>query len=307
MTFYVFHIPSRTYPKEFTKIQDNFFCFPSKIVNPELGSYCGCLCSLIVSETEEEVKKKLKDFLITLNVFHYEYQSIRWFSAINLKSCITKCESIEEIYCEFKSQNVISGLIFDFNKMPVHTPTMINYSLSFIDVYRKLSALEERSYLYLAFSFLSIIHPTIMNTNRIFENALFENSLQFQLFESIMKQYDTTPEAKEICSECKKVKQRGISRRILDFFELENYRNIGDKQDVIKAVKKIAETRHKFLHALAGKSLMEYYYEDIEPNVGAGATTYLKEDIKYGEGTNQAVWIVKTLNTLILLDKLMEE
>ncbi len=306
MSFYLFHIPSRTNTKEITKIQDNFFCFPSKVVNPELGSYCSCLCALILAGDNSDVKKKLKNLIITLNVFHYEFQSVRWFSNIHIESCIINYNSIEEIYSEFKSEKMPSGGYFNFYNMPIHTPTMINYSLSFIDVYQKLSALEEKSYLYQAFSFLSIINPIIMHTNRIFNNALFENSLQFQLFESIMKQYDTTPEAKEICTECKKVKQRGINRRILDFFELENYRNIGDKEDVIKAVKKVAETRHKFLHALEGKSLMEYYYEDIEPNVGAGATTYLKEDIKYGDGTSQAVWIMKTLNTLILLDKLME-
>lgn len=311
MAYYIFHIPSKTHPKELTKINESVYCFSSKEINIfsdfEVHQYCICL--VVNAESDTKVKKAIKDFIITLNIFHQNQGAIRWFSEMFLPKHLTIDDSIENIYFQYRNPIELPIFFsFDFNEMEIHFFSLYRPKFSFIELYNKLTELPESDFIYKSLSFLAIINPITMFTHNIFDNALLENTLQFQLFETIMNEYN--PESKElqsICPKCKRKNGRGINKRIEDFLNMEKFKSPEDKIAFIKSAKKVAATRHKFSHRLEGKSHTAYHEENIIPNLGSGCTIYLKEDIEYCDGTIQAVNNVKILNTVILLDKLLQK
>jgi hypothetical protein len=307
MAYYVFHLPSRTIPNRLTEINKSVYCFPSKEKIPTLEHTItfSCLCLVINADDDKKVIKVLKDFTIVQNIFGQNHHLLTRFSVISLSEYEKVNDSIENIYSLYKSDIRYIMTHFDYNKLPLllwfNQP-----EYSFIEVFNKLHGLLESDFIYKSLSYLSIINPIIMITNRIYDNALLENALQFQLFESIMSKYDTAPTAKaSICPTCKHRKQKGTNKRIDDFFNLENHNSLKFKSEFVASVKAVAKSRHIFSHKLEGKSHNAYYEEDIEPNLGTDKTIYLKEDIKYAHGSSQAVQNVKALNVLFLIDKLL--
>jgi hypothetical protein len=179
---------------------------------------------------------------------------------------------------------------------------------SFIETFNRLHNITETDFLYKSLSYLAVVNPIMMITQKIFNNALFENTLQFQLFESIMKEYDTTPKVKtKPCLTCDYTKQKGLSQRIDDFFNLDEYKSLKSKTEIVASIKAIAKSRHIFSHKLEGKSHKAYYEEDLAPNLGSDSTFYLKDDIKYAHGTLTAIHTIKSVNTLILIGKLFDK
>jgi len=309
MAYYIFHIPSTTFPIGLTRIKDSIFCFPSKELNTfsDYELHHHCLCLAIDVESDSEAMKIIKDFIIVLNIFHQEDSAIKWFSGLSIKSHAAVNDSIDNIYSQYRTDEKFFGYFDDFNNMPLHLFIPTHPKFSFIEVFNKLSELSESDFVYKSLSFLAIINPVRMFTQRLFDNALLENSMHFQLFESIMNELDPNKnDLQIICPACNSVKQRGINKRIDDFFNLDEYKTIRDKQDFIASAKKIARTRHKFSHNLEGRSAIEYD-NDMIATLGYNTTFYLKEDIKYREGIFQAKGNMKTLNTIILIDKLLNK
>lgn len=307
MTFYIFQIPVRTRPKELTELMEKVYCFPSNYIDSSINTKRKprYICLVIDSEFGSNVTKILKDFIIALNLFAYEWHSIRWFSSFSIETQLTSNETIENIYKQYKVDIDIQVHNNDFNQMSLELIVVKSHKFSLIEVFTKLFNLPKSDFLYNSLSYLSITTAIINFTNKIYNNGLFEGALLFQLFESILNEYDRTPVIiKEKCLTCNHIKERGLNKKIEDFFVSDEFKNINSKKEIISVIKKVARNRHKFFHNLKGKSTIEYF-EVLMSNFHEGQTINIDDDIKYAEGAIQAVGVLKAVNTLILLNKLL--
>lgn len=104
--------------------------------------------------------------------------------------------SIENKYSLYNSDVRYLMSHFDYDKLPLILFMNPLTEFSFIEIFNELHGISESDYIYKSLSYFSIINPIAMITKRTFNNALHENALQFQLFESIMSKYKTIPTKK---------------------------------------------------------------------------------------------------------------
>lgn len=307
MAYFIFNVPSTSFPNEFTKISDTVFCFPSKHrnTNTDYDMHSYCICIVISFDSEISVLKKLKDFIIILNLFRQEHEAIRWFSGIDIKKQIFIKDSIENIYAENRAEEQIGFYHDDFEDMPIHIISYPHPRVSFIKAYNNLINIPESDFLYKSLCYLAIIHPIQMFINKVYNNALFQNAMLFQLFESIMKAYDSTPITEDKkCPTCRRAITKGTKQRIGNFLSQFEFKDDDTKAIFINSAKTLVKSRNAFFHSLEGKTISEYYIE-MESLIGLDKTIYLKEDMKHGYGVFNAVHNIKTINTMILLEKLL--
>lgn len=160
--------------------------------------------------------------------------------------------------------------------------------------------LEHNSFLYNSLKYLGINNCIVMTNMRVYNNALMENAMLFQLFESLILDHEKTYEkVNQKCETCNRDIQLGIKKRIQRFVL-----DIGINNDsILKSINKIADTRHSFFHSLNGLSKLEYS-ENIIYKTNKNEMN-LEDDLKHGQGVFMAQGLLKAIITIYLLNKLL--
>lgn len=295
------NIPSRTILKNTVKIQDGIYCFHSKIVNSSLGIHGQCIGLIIDIDIHSNYQRILSDFVTSLNIFRQEHIAIQWLSKLNYNEFIISSE--EEIYKyidSYKNNSERNIFMEDLSNLQVQIVGNNSLHYSFIDVFNNLVKLDNNEFIYNSLKYLAITNPIIMTSNRVYDNAFFENALLFQLFEAIMVNHEKNyREESKVCSECKKQIRIGLNSRIDRFL---NDMGITDS-NIIKAVKVIAQTRHKFFHSLAGLSQKDHS-DKVFANMTDNFLSF-EDEIKHADGTFLGKGVLKQIITIFLLEQLL--
>ncbi len=304
MKYTVYHIPSRTFPKNVTRLGDGIFCFRSNQTSVYSGLYINCVGLIIDIDKNINYFKVLTDFIVTLNVFRQEFTSIQWLSQLEYNKFIfnSDLEITEEIKLHLDETSDKIGYFEDFNDMQVHVIASIEVSFSFISVFNKLLPLQNDSFLYNSIGYLSINNSIAMTHSRIYENALLENAMLFQLFEALMTNHEKKykDESKK-CETCQRETKIGLTSRIDRFLT-----DIKLKNEILsKTIKTIANTRHKFFHSLGGRTRTEYINQTVK-KIGNNHIS-LDDELKHTEGILSAHGIFKAVITTYLLNELLDK
>jgi hypothetical protein len=295
------NIPSRTILKDSVIIQDGIYCFHSKIINESLGIHGQCIGLLIDLDLHNNYQRILSDFVTTLNIFRQEHVAIQWLSQLNYKDFfISSDQEISKYIDSHKNISERKMYLEDLNSLQVQIVGNNSIHYSFIDVFNKLVQLDKNEFIHNSLKYLAITNPIIMTSNRVYDNAFFENALLFQLFEAIMVNHEKkyTDETK-ICNECKKQTRIGLKSRIDRFLK---DMEITDA-NIIKAVKVIAETRHKFFHSLTGLSQKDH--SDAAFSKVADNYLSFEDELKHADGTFLGKGVLKQIVTIYLVERLL--
>lgn len=272
----------------------------------------------IENEDRMEREKILKEIIILINILDSNNRSVQWSSLNKMNSeIIIEHNSLVKYINQFSNVEDIHK--WDFNEYPFFN-MIYGSKFNFKNLLLNLHRHDSKNELYQKLSFLSVIGPIQNTVNRIYHNAKFEPSLIFLLFESIMNEEDPDDKSKkeEPCKCCGHQKNRGIGKRIGDFFDKVKlsetaealYRERGVKvEDFIKIAKEIANVRHSFFHTKDEKS-MEYYSIKImegKTQEDDHKSITLKEDLKHGDGTLIGQRNLRFFITHFLLNKLLTQ
>lgn len=284
-------------------LQSGICCFPAKTITESTDLY-NCYIGLVIDiELHKNYQRIVSDFITTLNIFRSEYIAIHWLSRLNYKDLVMSTDlSLSNYILPFQLDSDSKLHSEQLDKLQVHSVVSNSITFSFVEVFNAMIKLDKNDFVHNSIQYLAITNPIIMTFNRVYDNALFENALIFQLFEAIMVNHEKRfNDETKICSKCKKETRIGLKSRIDRFLkDLE----ITDSL-IIKAVKVIAGTRHKFLHSLSGLPLLDHSdqaFSKMEDN-------YLSfnDELKHAEGTFLGKGVLKIIITTYLIERLLSE
>lgn len=298
MQYFLYFIPLHTFPSETVKLNKDIFVFASNRQSGIKGVYNNCLClGISQKSTEKERMKMLKEFIVAINIFRSEWVAIQWLSTLQINSG-ELVKNIQEAKKKYLSSKDLNRHNDEFVDLKVHSIVLKSYSRSLITVFNKLLKLEITNFIYQGVHYLSSIDAMKMTINRVFGNALLEQTLLFQLFEAIMTNYeDPSIRNKVACEKCGSQRGGSISQRI-DIFLKEN-------PELVPYFKRGALSRHKFSHALAGRSLLDYH-KPLSKN-DKTATEINAYDLKGGDGVIYSVHFIRAYLTIFLIEKLLSK
>ena len=301
MKYACYHIPSYTFPKKVIELRDGVICFKSKNEISFFSKDINCIALIIDIDKNPDYERVVLEFITTLNIFRYEYTSVQWLSQTDLKKGIKELE-----LSNFIKENQLSPIDEyyyneDFNDMEFHLIVYPRQNESFIKVFNKLLGLDSNTFLHRAIRFLAITISLKVTASKLFDNELMENSMLYQLLESMVTEYaPLSEEASKVCKSCNRPSNPSMNKRMIDFLKTKNQ----DSEDTIKMIKVIGGTRNKYFHALKGKSLSEYI-DLVVKKVGKNNISF-NEDLKYGDGANLGKHLLKAVLTYILVIELLE-
>ncbi len=300
MNLIILHIPTRTIVNEPTKLCDGIFCFHSKFLDDTLGLYSQKMGLIIDIDTHTNYQRIISDFITTLNIIRQEYVAIQWLSKLDYNTHIvnSNLSILEQIELLKFGENREMDLD-DLDRLQLHIVGDNSTELSFIDIFNELIKQESNSFVYNSLQYLAISNSIIMTSNRIYDNALFENALLFQIFEAIMLNHEKKIiEDIKQCECCKRSVRIGLNKRIERFLaDIQITESI-----IIKTIKVIANSRHKFFHSLAGLTGIEHSnlaFSKVPDN-------YLsyEDELKHADGSYQGKSVLKKIIIFYLLDRL---
>lgn len=300
MNYIILHIPTRTIVQEPTNLCDGIFCFHSKFFDESLGLYSQKMGLIIDLDKHINYQRIISDFITTLNVIRQEYLAIQWLSRLDYTTHIVNSElSILEHIELLKYCGERKLMLDDLRGLQLHLVCDNYTELSFIDIFNELVEQETNSFIYNALKYLAVSNSIIMTSNRVYDNALFENALLFQIFEAIMVNYEKKYiEENKQCEYCERSIKIGLNKRIHRFL---HDIQITDPL-IIKSIRVIANSRHKFFHSLAGLTGIEHSnlaFSKVPDN-------YLsfENELKHADATFLGKGVLRRIITLYLVDRL---
>lgn len=301
--FSYYTIPSRTFPESLTELGQGIYCFKSNAKSDINALYKNCVGLLIDTSINQNYFEVLCNYIVSVNLFRQEHIAIQWLANLNKEDYLININKndVKNFILNNSSEDKNFVYVEDYNEIVIHLVSKNDLKYSFIEVFQKFSKLEKNSFLDNTLRYLAINFCLISTTQILYDNALFQNSTLFQIFETILNEFEPiTPEQRDYCVKCERQITPGLKKRITNF--LEN-RDLNHK-DISSAILKVAETRHKFFHNLKGKSSTDYI-NAIIANQDDNFISYEKE-LNEADAILLGVGLLKTVITSILIDELIK-